>query len=100
MADHGTSEQFHSELKSDLGVEHLPSGKFCVNQIVMLCAMLAFNTLRVIGQQAVARAKIAPIRIKVSRWRLKTVLQNIAPFDFANLQASQPIELRNSNGWR
>lgn len=75
--DHGTSEQFHSELKSDLGVEQLPSGKFCVNQIVMLCAMLAFNTLRVIGQQAVARAKMAPVRIKVSRWRLKTVLQNI-----------------------
>lgn len=75
--DHGTSEQFHSELKSDLGVEQLPSGKFCVNEIVMLCAMLAFNTLRVIGQEAVARAKIAPVRIKVSRWRLKSVLQNI-----------------------
>ena len=25
---HGTSEQFHSELKSDMGVEQLPSGKF------------------------------------------------------------------------
>ena len=75
--DHGTSEQFHSELKSDLGVEQLPSGKFCVNQIVMLCAMLAFNTLRAIGQEAVARAPLAPIKIKAGRWRLKTVLQNI-----------------------
>lgn len=75
--DHGTSEQFHSELKSDLGVEQLPSGKFCVNQIVMLCAMLAFNVLRSIGQEVIARAHLAPIRIKVRRWRLKTVLQNI-----------------------
>ena len=25
---HGTSEQFHSELKSDMDVERLPSGKF------------------------------------------------------------------------
>lgn len=75
--DHGTSEQFHSELKSDLGVEQLPSGKFCVNQIVMLCATLAFNVLRVIGQEVIARAHLAPIKIKVRRWRLKTVLQNI-----------------------
>lgn len=50
--DHGISEQFHSELKTDLGVEQLPSGKFCVNHIAMLCAMIAFNTLRVIGQQS------------------------------------------------
>ena len=75
--DHGTSEQFHSELKSELGVGQLPSGKFCVNQIVMLSAVIAFNTLRVIEQQAIARAKMAPVRIKVSRWRLKTVLRNI-----------------------
>ena len=27
-ADHGTSEQFHSELKTDLDIERLPSGKF------------------------------------------------------------------------
>lgn len=75
--DHGTSEQFHSELKSDMGVEQLPSGKFCVNQIVLLCAMLAFNILRTVGQEVIARAHLAPIQIKVSRWRLKTVLQNI-----------------------
>jgi len=75
--DHATSEQFHSELKSDMGVEQLPSGKFCVNLIVLLCAMLAFNILRTIGQEVIARADLAPIKIKVRRWRLKTVLQNI-----------------------
>ena len=53
---HGTSEQFHSELKSDMGVEQLPSGKFCVNRLVLLCAMIAFKLLRTIGQQAIKRA--------------------------------------------
>lgn len=75
--DHGTSEQFHSELKSDLNIERLPSGKLCVNKIVLLCAMLAFNLLRSIGQEVVKRARQAPVKIKVQRWRLKTVLQNI-----------------------
>ena len=75
--DHGTSEQFHSELKSDLDIEQLPSGKLCVNRIVLLCGMLAFNLLRTIGQEVIVRADLAPVKIKVRRWRLKTVLQNI-----------------------
>lgn len=75
--DHGTSEQYHAELKSDLDVERLPSGKFCVNQIVLLCAMVSFNLLRGLGQEAIQRAELAPVRIKVRRWRMKTVLQNL-----------------------
>ena len=75
--DHGTSEQFHSELKSDLDIEQLPSGKLCVNRIVLLCGMLAFNLLRTLGQEVIARSHLAPVKIKVSRWRLKTVLRNI-----------------------
>jgi len=92
--DHGTSEQFHSELKTDLGVEQLPSGKFCVNQSVMLCAMIAFNTLRVIGQEAVARAEMAPITIKVRGWRLKTVLQNIVYCAVRVIRHARGIQLR------
>ena len=33
---HGTSEQFHSELKTDLDLERLPSGKFQTNELVLL----------------------------------------------------------------
>ncbi|NKB22994.1 MAG: hypothetical protein GKR87_01065 [Kiritimatiellae bacterium] len=40
---HGPSEQYHSELKSDLDVERLPSGRLCANKIILLCAMVAFN---------------------------------------------------------
>jgi len=50
---HATSEQFHSELKNDMGVERLPSGKFAVNKIVLGVAMNAYNALRVLGQSSI-----------------------------------------------
>ena len=58
-------------------IKQLPSGKFCVNKIVLLCAMLAFNLLRTTGEEIIARGHLSPVKIKVGRWRLKTVLQNI-----------------------
>ena len=33
--DHGTSEQFHSEFKTDMDLERLPSGKFATNALIM-----------------------------------------------------------------
>jgi len=48
--DPGTSEQFHSEIKSDLDLERLPSGKFDCNDLILHLAMLAYNSLRLIGQ--------------------------------------------------
>jgi hypothetical protein len=33
--DHATSEQFHSEFKTDLDIERLPSGKFATNDLIM-----------------------------------------------------------------
>jgi len=35
---HGTSEQFHSEIKSDMDLERLPSGKFATNALVLSLA--------------------------------------------------------------
>jgi hypothetical protein len=49
---HGTSEQFHSELKSDLDLERLPSGKFNTNALVLGLGMVAYNVLRLIGRSA------------------------------------------------
>jgi len=48
-ADHATSEQFHSEFKTNLDVERLPSGKLATNALVLACAQLAYNILRLIG---------------------------------------------------
>lgn len=33
--EHGTMEQFHSEIKTDLYLERLPSGKFATNNLVL-----------------------------------------------------------------
>ena len=47
--DHATSEQFHSEFKTDLDLERLPSGKFDTNNLVMAFATLGYNLLRWMG---------------------------------------------------
>ena len=39
--------------------------------------MLAFNLLRTLGEGVVQRPHLAAVKIKASRWRLKTVLENI-----------------------
>jgi hypothetical protein len=74
--DHATSEQFHSEFKTDLDIERLPSGKFATNDLVMACAVLAYNILRWIGLVGLLRDD-APIRHPAKRRRLKTVIQEL-----------------------
>lgn len=74
--DHGTSEQFHSELKTDLGLERLPSGKFQTNELVLLLGMVAYNLLRIIGQESLRVADV-PIRKQVSRRRVRSVMQDM-----------------------
>jgi len=73
---HGTSEQFHSELKTDLDLERLPSGKFQTNELVLLLGMVAYNLLRLIGQESLREAD-APIRKQVSRRRVRSVMQDL-----------------------
>lgn len=73
--DHGTSEQFHSEIKGELDLERLPSGKFDTNHIVLTMGLLAYNILRFIGQASLNTK--APLRKKVQRRRIRTVIQNI-----------------------
>ena len=74
--EHGTSEQFHSELKTDLDLERLPSGKFQTNELVLLLGMVAYNVLRLIGQESLQGDDI-PIRKRVTRRRLRSVMQDM-----------------------
>jgi len=74
--DHATSEQFHSEFKTDLDIERLPSGKFATNDLVMACAALAYNILRWIGLVGLL-GEDAPIRHEAKRRRLRTVMQEL-----------------------
>ena len=39
--DHGTCEQFHSEIKTDMDIERLPSEHFSINSDIMTLALMA-----------------------------------------------------------
>lgn len=75
-ADHGTHEQFHSEFKTDLDIERLPSGKFDTNALVCALAALAMNILRLLGQAGL-HGPDAPVRHAAKRRRIKTVIQEL-----------------------
>ena len=75
-ADHGTSEQYHSEFKTDLDIERLPSGKFATNALILGCAQLAYNILRWIGQNGLLGPD-APPRHQAKRRRIRTVMQEL-----------------------
>jgi hypothetical protein len=72
----GKSEQFHSEIKTDLDLERLPSGKFATNSLVLSLGGLVYNLLRVIGQFGLLGPK-SPVRHRAKRRRIRTVLQEI-----------------------
>ena len=81
--DHGTSEQFHSELKTDLDLERLPSGKFATNALVLACGLVAYNVLRLSGQESLRQDRKLPpeekmpVRKKIRRRRLRSVIQDM-----------------------
>lgn len=58
--EHGTSEQYHSEVKTDMDLERLPSGKFNTNALVLGLGMVAYNALRLIGQCALDEDRTLP----------------------------------------
>lgn len=72
---HGTMEQYHAELKSDMGVERLPSGKFHANTLHLLCGMIAFNLLRLVGMMLLKSGQAPGKRGR--RLRLRTVLHSV-----------------------
>ena len=74
--DHATHEQFHSEFKSDMDLERLPSGKFDTNYLVCQLAAMAMNLLRLIGQNTLNEPD-GPVRHAAKRRRIKTVMQEL-----------------------
>lgn len=93
--DHGTSEQFHSELKTDMDLERLPSGKFEVNSLVMTCAALSYNILRFIGQIGLLGEK-TPVRHPAKRRRIKTVIQELMYLAARLIETGRRLRLRFS----
>jgi hypothetical protein len=73
---HATHEQFHSEFKTDMGLERLPSGKFDTNYLVCQLACVAMNLLRLIGTHTL-HGEHAPVRHAAQRRRIRTVMQEM-----------------------
>lgn len=105
---HGTSEQFHSEIKSDLGLERLPSGKFATNALMLSLGLVAYNLLRLCGQTALAENASLPPEAKmplpkpVFRRRLRSVIQDLMYFAARLTRHSNRwgLSLWRSNPWR
>lgn len=74
---HGECEQFHSEIKTDMDVERLPSSKFDTNELVLELTIIAYNILRLIGQQSLKSKNASKSKHPVMRRRLRTVIGNL-----------------------
>jgi hypothetical protein len=90
---HATSEQFHSEFKTDLDLERLPSGKFATNALVMTLGAFAYNILRFIGQTGLI-APFGPVRHPAKRRRLKTVIQELMYLAGRLISTGRRLKLR------
>ena len=98
-ADHGTSEQFHSEFRSDLDTERLPSGKFATNALVLGVSMLAYNLLRWIGQDGLLGPD-SPKRKQAKRRRIKTVRQELMYLAVRVVRSARRYRLSFGKGCR
>ena len=98
---HGECEQFHSEIKTDMDVERLPSGKFDTNELVLELTILAYNILRMMGQESIGRKGTRQKRT-VKRRRLRTVINNLVRMAGHVTEHARQlcIGLGRSNTWR
>jgi hypothetical protein len=92
---HGLCEQYHAEIKTDMDLERLPSGKFATNQLVMACGALVYNILRFIGQVALIKQS-GIIRHEAKRRRVKTVIQELIYFAGRLISSGRRLKLRFS----
>lgn len=98
---HGECEQYHSEIKTDMDVERLPSGKFATNKLVLELTILSYNILRMMGQESIGRES-AKTKHKVHRRRLRTVMGNLIMMacHVTEHARSMVMNLGRSNPWR
>ena len=98
---HGECEQYHSEIKTDMDVERLPSGKFATNALVLELTIIAYNILRMIGQGTIG-GRAPRQKRNVKRRRIRTVISNLIMMaSHITTHARQLIMgLGKSNVWR
>ncbi len=84
-----------------MDVERLPSGKFESNKLVLELTMIAYNILRIIGQESLKKGD-RPARKKVRRRRIRTVISNLMQFagHLTEHAGRVILGLGKSNLWR
>lgn len=99
---HGESEQYHSEIKTDMDVERLPSGKFDTNELVLELTILAYNILRIIGQSSLKSRRAPKTKHPVKRRRIRTVINNLVLIAGHVTEHARRVvlSLGRSNIWR
>jgi DDE family transposase len=93
--DHATAEQFHSEFKTDLDIERLPSGKFATNDLIMSLSAYSYNILRWIGLIGLLGEQ-SPVRHAAKRRRIKTVIQELMYLAARLIRTGHRLKLRFS----
>lgn len=74
---YGECEQYHSEIKTDMDVERLPSGKIETNELVFELIIIAYNILRMLGQESLKSKKSPKTKHPVKHRQLRTVISNL-----------------------
>ena len=99
--NHAVCEQYHSEIKTDMGIERLPSGKFETNALILKRTMIAYNILRIIGTAAM-KGNDMPVRHStIKRRRIRTVIDNLILIagHLTDHARKLRLALGHCNGW-
>lgn len=102
--DHGTSEQFHSEIKSDMGIERFPSKHFEVNALFLQLGAIAYNILRVIDSRVMECVEGWPSYyrkkgLKQTRRRVGSVIRDFILVAAKVVKHSGRIRIKLASGW-
>ena len=102
--DHGTSEQFHSEIKSDLNIERLPSNNYEVNKLFFALGAIAYNLLRAVDNRLAQHKDKWPIhlkkkRVKQKRRRVGSILKDIICIAGKLVSHSGIKQMKIAKGW-
>ncbi len=88
----GLSEPFHREIKADLDLERLPSGKFAVIALVLTLGAMVYNVFRILGQEGLL-GDDAPVRHPANRRRIRTVIQELIVLAVRRIRTGRRIKL-------
>ena len=87
---HATAEQYHSEIKSELDLERMPSRFFKTNALVLRLGTLAYNALRLLG---ILGKRVFRHRHPTQRRRLRTIIQELIYVPARILTGSSQLKL-------